>query len=40
MRWLGRDAVSLSISISGEGMLAVESIKTWLDAPKAPMRSR
>ena len=30
--WIGRDAVSLSISISGEGVLAVESGETWLDA--------
>lgn len=30
--WLGRDAVSLSIAVSGEGVLAVESGETWLDA--------
>lgn len=30
--WLGRDAVSLSMSISGEGVLAEESVATWLDA--------
>lgn len=30
--WVGRDAVSLSISISGEGVLAVESGETWLEA--------
>lgn len=30
--WLGRDAVSLSMSISGEGVLAQESVETWLDA--------
>lgn len=30
--WLGRDAVSLSMSISGEGVLAQESAPTWLDA--------
>lgn len=30
--WLGRDAVSLSMSISGEGVLAEESVETWLDA--------
>lgn len=30
--WLGRDAVSLSMSISGEGVLAAESVDTWLDA--------
>lgn len=30
--WLGRDAVSLSMSINGEGVLASESVETWLDA--------
>ncbi|NGO51611.1 phage tail tube protein [Allomesorhizobium camelthorni] len=30
--WLGRDAVSLSMSVSGEGVLASESVETWLDA--------
>lgn len=30
--WLGRDASSLSMSISGEGVLASESVTTWLDA--------
>lgn len=30
--WLGRDAVSLSMSVSGEGLLAAESVETWLDA--------
>jgi hypothetical protein len=30
--WLGRDAVSLSIGVSGEGVLASESVDTWLDA--------
>lgn len=30
--WVGRDAVSLSMSISGEGVLAAESVETWLDA--------
>lgn len=30
--WLGRDAASLSMSISGEGVLASESVETWLDA--------
>lgn len=30
--WLGRDAVSLSMSISGEGLLAEESVEDWLDA--------
>lgn len=27
--WVGRDAVSLSISISGEGVLAAESVDVW-----------
>ncbi len=30
--WLGRDAVSLSMSINGEGVLASESVEVWLDA--------
>jgi hypothetical protein len=30
--WLGRDAVSLSMSVNGEGVLASESVETWLDA--------
>lgn len=30
--WLGRDATSLSMSISGEGLLAQSSVVTWLDA--------
>lgn len=30
--WLGRDATSLSMSVSGEGVLAEESIEAWLDA--------
>ncbi|OOG73874.1 hypothetical protein B0E45_06165 [Sinorhizobium sp. A49] len=30
--WLGRDATSLSMSVSGEGVLAAESVETWLDA--------
>lgn len=30
--WLGRDAVSLSMTVSGEGVLAAESVETWLDA--------
>jgi len=30
--WLGRDAVSLSMSVSGEGVLASESVEDWLDA--------
>lgn len=30
--WLGRDATSLSMSVNGEGVLAAESVETWLDA--------
>ena len=30
--WVGRDAISLSIDVSGEGVLASESSETWLDA--------
>lgn len=30
--WIGRDATSLSMSVSGEGVLASESVETWLDA--------
>ena len=30
--WIGRDATSLSMSISGEGVLAEESVEDWLDA--------
>ncbi len=30
--WVGRDATSLSASITGEGVLASESVETWLDA--------
>ncbi len=30
--WVGRDAESLSASVSGEGVLASESVETWLDA--------
>lgn len=30
--WVGRDASSLSASVSGEGVLASESVETWLDA--------
>lgn len=32
VNWLGRDATSLSMAVSGEGVLAVESIANWLDA--------
>ncbi len=30
--WVGRDASSLSASVSGEGVLASQSVETWLDA--------
>lgn len=30
--WLGRDVTSLSMSVSGEGVLAQASVETWLDA--------
>lgn len=30
--WVGRDATSLSMSVSGEGVLAQASVETWLDA--------
>lgn len=30
--WIGRDATSLSMAISGEGVLASESVDTWLEA--------
>jgi len=30
--WVGRDAESLSAQVSGEGVLASESVETWLDA--------
>lgn len=30
--WLGRDAVSLSMSVTGEGIAAQESVTAWLDA--------
>lgn len=30
--WVGRDVESLSASISGEGVLASESVSVWLDA--------
>ncbi|MDX3929252.1 MAG: phage tail tube protein [Shinella sp.] len=32
VNWLGRDAVSLSMTIAGEGVLAEESVEVWLDA--------
>lgn len=30
--WIGRDAMSLSIGVNGDGVLAAESVDTWLDA--------
>lgn len=30
--WVGRDVESLSASISGEGILAAESVEAWADA--------
>jgi hypothetical protein len=30
--WVGRDATSLSAAVNGEGVLASESVETWLDA--------
>lgn len=30
--WLGRDVTSLSMSITGEGVLAQASVDTWMDA--------
>lgn len=30
--WIGRDATSLSITVSGEGVLAYESVDTWDNA--------
>jgi hypothetical protein len=30
--WLGRDAVSLSMSVSGEGVLAADAVETWMAA--------
>lgn len=33
--WVGRDASTLSASVSGEGVLASESVETWLDAFEA-----
>jgi hypothetical protein len=32
VNWLGRDAVSLSMTIAGEGVLSSESVEDWLDA--------
>lgn len=30
--WIARDTTNLSASVSGEGVLAAESLQTWLDA--------
>lgn len=32
VQWLLRDAVSLSMTVQGEGVLATESVQTWTDA--------
>ena len=33
--WVGRDAASLSMSISGQGVLASESVEAWMDAAES-----
>jgi hypothetical protein len=33
--WIGRDATSLSMAISGEGVLAEESVEDWADAAES-----
>ena len=33
--WLGRDATSLSMSVSGEGVLAEASAPVWMDAAES-----
>lgn len=35
VQWLLRDATSLSMTVAGEGVLAVESVETWTDAFKS-----
>lgn len=35
IKWLLRDAVSLSMSVNGEGLLAAESVKDWIKAWKS-----
>lgn len=35
VQWLLRDAVSLSMTVQGEGVLATESVETWTDAFKS-----
>lgn len=34
--WVGRDATSLSMSVSGEGVLAEAAVDTWLSAAENP----
>lgn len=34
--WLGRDANTLSMAVSGEGVAAEQSIEVWLDAIEDP----
>lgn len=34
--WVGRDATSLSMAVSGEGVLAQNAVETWLDAAESP----
>lgn len=34
--WIGRDATSLSMSATGEGVLAESAVETWLDAAENP----
>lgn len=34
--WVGRDARSLSMSVSGEGVMAQESVDTWDEAVLSP----
>ncbi|MBJ6986943.1 phage tail tube protein [Devosia sp. MC521] len=34
--WVGRDATSLSMSVSGEGVLAQAAVDTWLSAWESP----
>ncbi len=36
VNWIGRDAVSLSIGVNGEGILAEQSVLTWLQAWESP----
>lgn len=35
--WVGRDAVSLTIGVTGEGVLAEAAVETWLDAWESPV---